>query len=171
MALSDETFRCELQRAFGHRLGRIERVGQRGLHALSRVTSGALSDRRTLLVGNAAVSLHPVAGQAFNLALRDVATIAELIADDAATQGERADAGSGRVLERYGEWRRDDQRKVAWFTHGLIRGFGAHAPGTRRPARSGASSPSISCRAPRHCSPATPWAWPAACRDSRAGCR
>ncbi len=129
MALSDETFRCELQRAFGHRLGRIERVGQRGLHALSRVRSGALSDRRTLLVGNAAVSLHPVAGQAFNLALRDVATIAELIADDAASRGENADPGSDRVLERYAEWRRDDQRKVAWFTHGLIRGFGARGPG------------------------------------------
>ena len=129
MALGDAAFRDELQKAFGYRLGRIERVGRRGLHTLSRVRSGALSDRRTLLVGNAAVSLHPVAGQGFNLALRDVATIAEIIADDAACQGDRADAGSARVLARYGEWRRDDQRKLAWFTHGLIRGFGARAPG------------------------------------------
>ena len=129
MALSDAAFRDELQSAFGFRLGRIERVGRRGLHTLSRVQSGALSDRRTLLVGNAAVSLHPVAGQGFNLALRDVATIAEIIADDVASRGEHADAGSAQVLARYGEWRRDDQRKVAWFTHGLIRGFGARVPG------------------------------------------
>ena len=129
MALSDAAFRDELQKAFGFRLGRIERVGRRALHTLSRVRSGALSDRRTLLVGNAAVSLHPVAGQGFNLALRDVATIAEIVADDVASHGDRADAGSAEVLARYGEWRRDDQRKVAWFTHGLIRGFGARAPG------------------------------------------
>ena len=58
-----------------------------------------------------------------------MATIAELIADDAASRGENADPGSDRVLERYAEWRRDDQRKVAWFTHGLIRGFGARGPG------------------------------------------
>ncbi len=129
MALAGGAFRDELQEAFGYRLGRIERVGRRGLQTLSRVRSGALSDRRTLLVGNAAVSLHPVAGQGFNLALRDVATIAEIIADDMASHGEHADAGSAEVLARYGEWRRDDQRKVAWFTHGLIRGFGARAPG------------------------------------------
>ena len=129
MALGDAAFRDELQAAFGFRLGRIERVGRRALHTLSRVRSDTLSDRRTLLVGNAAVSLHPVAGQGFNLALRDVATIAEIIADDAASPGDRADAGSAQVLARYGEWRRDDQRKVAWFTHGLIRGFGARAPG------------------------------------------
>ncbi len=129
MALADGAFRDELQEAFGYRLGRIERVGRRGMQTLSRVRSGALSDRRTLLVGNAAVSLHPVAGQGFNLALRDVATIAEIIADDMASHGEHADAGSAEVLARYGEWRRDDQRKVAWFTHGLIRGFGARAPG------------------------------------------
>ena len=129
MALSDDEFRRELQTAFGYRLGRIGRVGRRGVHTLSRVRSGALSDRRTLLVGNAAVSLHPVAGQGFNLALRDVATIAEIIADDAASRRELADAGSDAVLGRYGEWRKEDQRKVAWFTHGLIRCFGARAPG------------------------------------------
>jgi len=129
MALGENDFRRELQAAFGHRLGSIERVGQRALHALRRVRSDALSDRRAVLVGSAAVSLHPVGGQGFNLALRDVATIAEVIADEILRAGESSDIGSEAVLRRYHEWRVDDQRKVAWFTHGLIRCFGLPVPG------------------------------------------
>jgi 2-octaprenyl-6-methoxyphenol hydroxylase len=86
-----------------------------------------LTGPRTLLVGNAAVSLHPVAGQGFNLALRDVATIAEIIADEARLGG--AGIGEGAMLERYRAWRARDQRAVAWFTHTLIRSFGLPLPG------------------------------------------
>jgi 2-octaprenyl-6-methoxyphenol hydroxylase len=81
------------------------------------------------LIGNAAVSLHPVAGQGFNLALRDVATIAELVADEVVRADTEADVGAPAVLERYRAWRVRDQRKVAAFTHGLVRCFGSSLPG------------------------------------------
>jgi 2-octaprenyl-6-methoxyphenol hydroxylase len=129
MALGEAAFRGELQRAFGHRLGRFERIGERSVHPLRRTRSDALTGPRTLLIGNAAVSLHPVAGQGFNLALRDVATIAELVADEVVRDGAESDVGAAAVLERYRAWRVSDQRKVAAFTHGLVRCFGSSLPG------------------------------------------
>ena len=129
LALPEQEFRVALERAFGRRLGRFERVGQRALHRLARTQSDALTGPRALLIGNAAMSLHPVAGQGFNLALRDIATIAELIADEIATAGAAADIGKSDVLDRYRAWRRGDQRKVAAFTHGLVRAFGSRLPG------------------------------------------
>lgn len=128
MALGEAEFRDALQAAFGHRLGRIERVGERSLHELRRVRSVALTDSRTVLVGSAAVNLHPVAGQGFNLAVRDIATLAEVVADERAL-GAAADIGRDAVLDRYRDWRLADQRKVAWFTHGLVQSFGADVPG------------------------------------------
>jgi 2-octaprenyl-6-methoxyphenol hydroxylase len=125
-ALDEDAFRAELQRAFGYRLGRILRIGERTTHELRRVRSDALCARRVALIGSAAVTVHPVAGQGFNLALRDVAILAELIAD-AVRAGE--DPGHRAVLEQYRAWRARDQRNVAWFTHGLIRCFGLTAPG------------------------------------------
>ncbi len=125
-ALPDAELAAALQREFGFRLGRIGRVGARAVHPLKRVRSDALGAPRVVLIGNAAMSLHPVAGQGFNLALRDVAALAELIAG-AAARG--ADPGAVGVLERYAEWRREDQRKVALFTHGLIDLFGRRGPG------------------------------------------
>jgi 2-octaprenyl-6-methoxyphenol hydroxylase len=129
MALDDAAFRDALQAAFGYRLGRIERVGRRAMHPLWRLRSEELTRERTVLIGNAAISLHPVAGQGFNLALRDTATLAEVMADEMAARGASADIGSDPVLRRYREWRRDDQRKVAGFTHGLVRLFGQSLPG------------------------------------------
>jgi 2-octaprenyl-6-methoxyphenol hydroxylase len=134
-ALPDDAFRDALQRAFGQRLGRILRVGTRTVHALGRVRSDALGARRVVLIGNAAVSLHPVAGQGFNLALRDVAALAELIAEERASAGRRrsgldaGDPGNPELQRRYEEWRAADQRKVAWFTHGLVDLFGRRMPG------------------------------------------
>jgi 2-octaprenyl-6-methoxyphenol hydroxylase len=127
MQLSTEDFRALLQQAFGYKLGRIVQIGARHMHPLARVVSEPLDDPRVVLIGNAALSLHPVAGQGFNLALRDVATLAEVIAD--ALREGSADVGSDSILARYRQWRRDDQRRVSRFTHGLIRLFGAPAPG------------------------------------------
>lgn len=124
-ALPDDDFRNALQQTFGYRLGRIVRVGARALHPLRRVRSASLGAGRVVLIGNAAVSLHPVAGQGFNLALRDVAALAEIIAD-AEQEGRLHD---GDVGERYRLWRADDQRRVAWFTHGLVGLFGRSEPG------------------------------------------
>ena len=129
LALADDDFRAALQSAFGFRLGRFGKIGRRDMHTLQRVRSNDVTHRRTVLIGNAAVALHPVAGQGFNLALRDAAALAEVIAEE--TLSGSGDVGNADLLERYRRWRADDQRKLAGFTHALVRGFGARMPGLR----------------------------------------
>jgi 2-octaprenyl-6-methoxyphenol hydroxylase len=74
--------------------------------------------------------MHPVAGQGFNLALRDIATLAEVIADGLrAAPGAATDVGAASLLERYASWRAADRQRVSSFTHGLIQLFGESAPG------------------------------------------
>ena len=126
-ALDDEPFREALQRAFGYRLGRIGHVGARAAYPLHRVRSTALTADRAVLVGNAAFSLHPVAGQGFNLALRDIAALAEAVCD-ARRADAGADPGAAALLHRYRAWRAPDQQRIAAFTHGLVRLFTAEFP-------------------------------------------
>lgn len=123
-ALDTAAFAAELQDAFGQRLGRFTRIGERHVYPLARVVSGALHGHRVVLIGDAASRLHPVAGQGFNLALRDIATLAEVLADALP-----ADVGDAALLERYAAWRAADRRRVSRFTHGLIQLFGDEAPG------------------------------------------
>ncbi|NIW23557.1 MAG: 2-octaprenyl-6-methoxyphenyl hydroxylase [Gammaproteobacteria bacterium] len=124
MQLDDPAFTAELQDAFGYRLGRLTKVGRRTAYPLMRLRSESLVAERTVLIGSAAVNLHPVAGQGFNLALRDVAALAEVLSDALADSGSAADPGAHASLERYQHWRVRDQERVAAFTHGLIRFFG-----------------------------------------------
>ena len=121
-ALDDAPFRDALQRAFGYRLGRIRQVGARSAWPLRRVRAEALTATRAVLVGNAAFSLHPVAGQGLNLALRDIAALSELICD-ARRAAADADPGAAALLDRYAKWRAVDQRRIAGFTHGLMKLF------------------------------------------------
>src|SRR5262249_55940862 len=78
--LADAEFIDELQRSFGWRIGRIERAGARASYPLRLSRADALAGPRAVLVGNAAQALHPVAGQGFNLGLRDAALLAEVLA-------------------------------------------------------------------------------------------
>ncbi len=124
LALDDAPFIAELQLAFGLRLGRFTRVGRRQSYPLALTRSERLTATRAVILGNAAQGLHPVAGQGFNLALRDVAALAELIAEDIAAHGATADPGAPALLERYAAWRRPDRDAVVRFTDSLVRGFG-----------------------------------------------
>lgn len=124
LALPDAAFIDELQQAFGFRLGRVTRVGRRQSYPLALTRSGRQSGLRAVVIGNAAQGLHPVAGQGFNLGLRDVATLAEVLADAIAEQGPAADPGSAQLLERYSRWRQPDRQAVIRFTDMLVRGFG-----------------------------------------------
>jgi len=123
LGLGESEFRTALQNAFGFRLGRIRRVGERSVYPLTRSRSMSVIACRAVLIGSAAINLHPVAGQGFNLALRDIATLAEMLSDNCCGVT-CADAGDPAVLARYHAWRSRDQRRVAALTHGLIRLFG-----------------------------------------------
>lgn len=124
--LPEAEFLTRLQDAFGFRLGRFTRVGARQLYPLSLTRSDEHIAPRLVIVGNAAQSLHPIAGQGFNLGLRDAASIAEVLADahrEHASADSRFDAGDGLLLERYREWRAADRQKIVGFTDGLVRLF------------------------------------------------
>ena len=124
LALPDPAFIAELQQAFGMRLGRFTRVGRRQSYPLALTRSERQSGPRAVVIGNAAQGLHPVAGQGFNLGLRDIATLAEVLADAIAEQGAAVDPGSAQLLERYTRWRQPDRQAVIRFTDSLVRGFG-----------------------------------------------
>ena len=118
LTLDDDSFIAELQRSFGLRLGRFTRVGQRHCYPLALTRSESLTAPRAVILGNAAQALHPVAGQGFNLALRDVAMLAELLAGAIG-----ADPGASTLLETYAKWRAPDRDAIIRFTDGLVRGF------------------------------------------------
>ena len=126
-SLDDASFIERLQRAFGFRLGRFTRVGARQLYPLSLVRSDEYTAERLAIVGNAAQTLHPIAGQGFNLGLRDAASLAEVLADGRAQAlaqaGSTFDPGDGVLLERYREWRAADRTNIVRFTDGLVRLF------------------------------------------------
>ncbi len=119
--MSDDDFTAAIQAAFGQRLGRFSKVGRRAGYPLALTRANGLIARRSVVVGNAAHGLHPVAAQGFNLGMRDVAALCDCIAD--AIEGEK-DIGSVSVLEAYAEWRRDDQKKLVRFTDSIVRLFG-----------------------------------------------
>jgi 2-octaprenyl-6-methoxyphenol hydroxylase len=120
LAWSDEEFLARLQERFGERLGRFSRVGKRVSYRLALTRVREHVRERLVLIGNAAHTVHPVAGQGFNLGLRDVAALSEVI-EDAMKEG--ADIASVAVLRRYADWRVRDNQVTARFTDGLIRLF------------------------------------------------
>ncbi len=122
---SDAEFLAHLQDCFGGRLGEFTRLGRRASYPLRLTRIREHARPRAVLIGNAAHTVHPVAGQGFNLGLRDVAALAEVLVD-AARAGR--DLGDPAVLRSYTDWRARDNRVIATFTDGLIRLFANDFP-------------------------------------------
>jgi 2-octaprenyl-6-methoxyphenol hydroxylase len=120
IGLDDAQFMDELAERFGDRLGGLQLAGPRWHYPLSMVQAERYTAQRLALVGDAARAIHPIAGQGWNLALRDVAALAEL-AIDAKRLG--LDPGTGQVLARYERWRRFDSLALIAITDGLNRLF------------------------------------------------
>jgi len=117
---TDDRFCNELQKAFGWRLGRITHAGKRAVYPLSLTTASQCISHRVALVGNAAQTLHPIAGQGFNLGLRDVMSLAESLAQ---AWSEQKDVGGYAVLSHYQNRRRADKEATIGVTDGLVHLF------------------------------------------------
>ena len=124
--LPTSEFLARLQRDFGERAGFFEQVGKRTVYPLRWTSVIPPSVRRTVLVGNAAHEVHPVAGQGFNLGLRDAAELAEIIAY-ATEKGQNI--GHSTVVDHYVRSRHRQTQRVLAFTDGLVRLFNAETPG------------------------------------------
>lgn len=125
LALDDATFLQRLQQRFGYRLGRFTRVGVRHAFPLQLLQAKESVRARLALAGNAMHTLHPIAGQGFNLGLRDVAALVDVILD---ARRDGRDIGALNILQRYAQWRQADQRRVALFTDSMVRLFGQSLP-------------------------------------------
>lgn len=120
MAMDNKAFIEQLQEKFGYRLGRFEQVGERHSYPLTLRRATDQIRNGIVVMGNAAHTLHPVAGQGFNLALRGVAALAETIRE-ACTQNEWL--GSIDVLQRYLARCDSDQQQTIAFSDQMIKLF------------------------------------------------
>jgi len=120
LALSDEEFLARLQARLGYRLGRVVSTGPRFAYPLALHFLRDYARPRVLFIGNAAHTIHPVGGQGYNLGLRDVAALAEVLADAVRTYN---DVGGPTVSDAYVAWRQPDYTRVLALTDGLARGF------------------------------------------------
>jgi len=120
LALDDVAFLAALQERFGMRLGHLLKVGRRAAYPLAYTEVAEHVRPRLVLIGNAAHTVHPVAGQGFNLGLRDVAVLAESLA---AARRDGRDPGDLAVLSRYANARKRDVFAISTFTNSLVRVF------------------------------------------------
>ncbi len=125
LALPEALFLQQLQERFGYRLGHIEKVGARVAYPLSLAVAREQVRPGLVLLGNVAHTLHPVAGQGLNLALRDAEVLAELLA---AAHEEGQTPGAMAVLQRYVEAQRRDQDATIDFSHYMTRLFSSGNP-------------------------------------------
>ena len=125
MALSDEAFLEQLQQRFGPRAGHFIKASQRFAYPLSAMLAKEHVRHRLAIIGNAAHTIHPVAGQGFNLGLRDVASLAQVLV----TGLQRGDdLGDVQLLKAYAKWRRKDHLQTMAITDGLVRLFSSRFP-------------------------------------------
>jgi len=116
MQLTDEAFINELQQGFGHRAGNIEKTGERFSYPLAYTQTEQLTKGRVVIIGNAAHALHPVSGQGYNLALRDVAELAQMIVGS-------SDPGHALLLAEYHAKRLKDMKRVYRITDSMVKVF------------------------------------------------
>jgi 2-octaprenyl-6-methoxyphenol hydroxylase len=120
LELDPPRFQAEFARRFGDYLGLVEPVGPRWSFPLGLVHAERYIDERMVLVGDAAHGIHPIAGQGYNLGVRDIAALVEVLVD-AKRLG--LDIGAGDTLERYARWRRTDNLTMVAATDLLNRLF------------------------------------------------
>ncbi|USD38107.1 2-octaprenyl-6-methoxyphenyl hydroxylase [Ferrimonas sp. SCSIO 43195] len=125
LQLSDAAFAAELQRAFGFRLGAVEQVGKRASYPLALQRVSKPVHHRVVLIGNAAQTLHPIAGQGFNLGLRDVMTLSQRLQ---LSLQQQADPGAFSVLDDYWCARQADVERTVSLTNGLVKLFSNNNP-------------------------------------------
>ncbi len=124
-ALDEVDFLLQLQQRFGYRLGQFKKVGARQLYPLFLQSASRMVQGRVALIGNAAHSVHPVAGQGFNLALRDIAMLSELIVEIRQTTDDIGQQAmlQATMLEEYDRLREQDIKRVYGFTDTLVKTF------------------------------------------------
>lgn len=128
LSLDDADLGLEIERRFGLTLGRIRPIGPRFNYPLKLVLADTYVQEGLALTGDAAHGMHPIAGQGFNMGIRDVAALAEVLVD-AHRLG--LDIGSLGVLEGYARWRRFDNLMMVTVTDGLTRLFSNDLPPVR----------------------------------------
>jgi 2-octaprenyl-6-methoxyphenol hydroxylase len=117
LALDERAFLAELQATFGYRLGGLRKVGSRHEYPLALIEAEEQVRAHLVVLGNAAHSLHPVAGQGFNLSLRDVQALAEVLLNGPVTPGDLA------TLLSYRQRQQQDQTLTVGFSDRLTRLF------------------------------------------------
>ena len=117
---SDEEFLQEIQKRFGRRLGRLNKLSKRHSYPMTQVLAQQQILGRAILLGNSAHTIHPNGAQGFNLCLRDVAGLAEHLVEAYAMT---SDPGSRHMLEAYEASRIDDQKRVSSMPDNLSRWF------------------------------------------------
>lgn len=122
MALPDVAFLAALQQRFGYRLGKLTRVGERALYPLNLILANEQIRPGVVLLGNVAHTLHPVAGQGLNLALRDARELAEMITE-ATVSGRQELIGDYQWLQKYVQRQQRDQQQTVYFSDQVTRLF------------------------------------------------
>lgn len=116
----DQYFLDTIQQAFGYLAGKFVKAGKRGAYPLVKILADSQVKGRCVIMGNAAHTLHPVAGQGFNLCMRDADTLAKMLAQQV-MRGE--DIGDSRMLQTYAKRRKADQKRVEIFCDTVVYGF------------------------------------------------
>ena len=125
--LPEQEFLCGARERFGDMLGDFVKSGRRSSYPLRLVRAREDIRPGVVILGNAAHAIHPIGAQGFNLGLRDVAVLAEVLYDEISAGNERH-IGSIEVLQRYSEWRAPDQQGTIAQTDGLARMFANPSP-------------------------------------------